>query len=322
MRLSEAYSILEVPENTSLSDVKKKYRDLSKKYHPDVNKEPGSEDKFKKINEAYARIQKGGSDEPAFNPMQGFHGFNPFDHFNMHPFANQNVSQTRSVDNIIIETTITFAESVLGVKKDLSFNRENKCADCNGNGKTVISNGCDKCGGKGQISSQQGNMLFVQTCNKCFGRTQSKSCTTCNELGYVNTTTAVSVNIPGGVSDKNILRLSGMGNFAGQFMSMDQFSDVHLVINVIKDENLKLENNIVIYNLNISLLEAIRGCTKSVPTVLGQTSINIKPLSKNNDEFIISRMGINRLGDQKVILNVEYPKDTTKLIDALLQTKE
>lgn len=318
MKLKEAYSILEIPENTSANDVKKKYREMSKKYHPDVNKEPGAEDRFKKINEAYARIQKGGSDD-----MPGFEqgGFNPFSGFN--PFAGMDPFQTsnkqREVKNITIDTNLSFEESVLGSKKEIKFTRENKCSDCNGQGFATINNGCNMCGGKGKITSQQGPMMFVQTCNKCMGRMQTSACNKCSSTGCVTTDTTISVNIPGGVVNGNILRLAGMGNFAGQFMSMDQFSDVHLIINVTPHELLKLQNNTVIHSLQISLLEALRGCKKTVPTVLGNREINVGPMSKNCDEITIPRVGVNGVGEQKIILDIFYPKDINKVIDTLIQ---
>ena len=112
MNLREAYSTLELSEGTSLSDAKKKYRELSKKYHPDVNKDPGSEDKFKKINEAYNRIQKGEDDPVDFaashNPFDPFNGFNPF---------NRTKPKQYQVTNIVIDTNISFQESVLDQRK-------------------------------------------------------------------------------------------------------------------------------------------------------------------------------------------------------------
>lgn len=318
MKLKEAYSILEVPEGTSANDAKKKYRELSKKFHPDVNKEPGAEDKFKKINEAYARIQKGGSDESEMNHS----GFNPFDNFGGFDLFRNNTQSAREVKNIIINTNLTFSESILGIKKEISFTRINKCSECSGQGHVLLNNGCDKCGGKGQVTRMQGNMVFIQTCNQCMGRVNRKSCEKCSSTGCVNTDVTLSVNIPGGVSNGNILRLAGMGNFAGQFMSMDQFSDAHLIINVESHPELRLENDYVICNLHISLLEALRGCTKIVPTVIGSKEIVVPPLAKNKDELIIPRVGVNSTGDQKILIDIKYPQNTNKLIDTLLELEE
>lgn len=317
MRLKEAYSILEIPEDTPLNEAKKKYRELSKKYHPDINKDPDADDRFKKINEAYARIQKGEDDEIDFsgsrgNPFDPFSGFNPFGKSRQQP----------QVSNILINTNISFAESVFGVKKELKFKRKTKCGSCNGQGETTADNGCSLCKGLGQITNRQGNMVFVQTCSKCYGKVKTIPCHACKTSGVLDSDITINVTIPGGIVDGNILRLSGMGNFAGQFMSMDQHSDVHLHVKVENDPDFMLDNGSVISKLEISLLEAIRGCNKTVKTVLGTKDINIKPLSKNNDIISIPNMGVNRIGDQKVIINVEYPKDTTTLIDALMQSED
>jgi molecular chaperone DnaJ len=317
MNLREAYSTLELSEGTSLSDAKKKYRELSKKYHPDVNKDPGSEDKFKKINEAYNRIQKGEDDPVDFaashNPFDPFNGFNPF---------NRTKPKQYQVTNIVIDTNISFQESVLGSKKEISFKRKSKCQPCNGQGESIIDNGCTNCKGKGQVTSMQGNMIFVQTCNKCYGKVKTSACTNCGSSGLLDSEVTITVTIPGGVMDGNVLRLAGMGNFAGQFMSADQYSDVHLYVRVSKDSELSLEGTAVISKLEISLLEAIRGCAKTVKTVLGNKEIIIKPLSRNYDQVIIPNMGVNRIGDQKVILDVKYPKNTANIIDALLQSED
>ena len=308
MDIKTAYSILELSVGTSAGDVKKKYRELSKKYHPDVNKDIGSEDKIKKINEAYDRIQKGGADPVDFSALH-----NPF---------NRTKSSQYQVTNIAVDTHISFQESVLGSKKEVSFKRKTKCKPCNGQGETLVDNGCTSCKGKGQITSVQGNMIFVQTCNKCYGKIKTIACTTCASSGILDSDVTIIVTIPGGVVNGNVLRLAGMGNFASQFMSIDQYSEVHLHIKVDNDSELSLEGTSVISKLEISLLEAIMGCTKTVLTVFGNKKIIINPLSRNYDKVIIPNMGVNGIGDQKVILDVKYPKNTTKVIDVLLQSED
>lgn len=311
MRLTEAYKILDMLPNSSADDVKKRYRELSKKYHPDLNKDPGAEDKFKKINEAYSVIQKG-EEEP-----ENLSEFNPFSAFGIN-FNRSNNFRTES--NIVIGTDISFNESILGIKKEISFNRKGKCNDCNGQGTLPLDNGCDKCNGKGQVTVRQDNMIFVQTCNKCMGRTKIKKCQTCQATGVLETQVNLHVTIPGGVITGNILRLAGMGNYIGSrsfIGAMDQFTDVHLHIHVAPDSNLKLEGETVICALQISLLEALQGCRKTVKTVMGDRDVVINPLSRNNEEIIIPRVGVNGIGNQKVILDVRYPQDTSKLIHLL-----
>lgn len=311
MNLQEAHSILELSPNTSTDDAKKKYRELTKKYHPDVNKDPGAEDKFKKINEAYKIISTGESSEREdFSPFSS--GFNPFS-----GFGNQQTMQ-RPIIPIELHISLSFKESVFGCSKELKFSRNGKCTLCSGQGVAVLNNGCDVCGGKGQISGQQGNVYFSQTCHKCHGRTKTAKCNTCNGSGTISTDVSVQITVPGGVASGNILRLGGMGNYVNSIFNMDQFADADVNIEVIPDKELFLSGKDVFFNLEISLLEAIQGCQKNIPTVIGNKEITINPLSKNKDEIIIPNVGVNQVGNQKVILNVKYPADTNKLISALI----
>lgn len=312
MNLKEAYSTLELSEGASPEDAKKKYRELTKKYHPDVNKDPGADAKFKKINEAYQCVKEGKGNDP--EPMMpGWGGGNPFEGFN--PFGRRNKPQSH--EHIVLSNTISFEESILGTKKEVSFHRKAKCQSCNGAGEFEINNGCDKCNGKGKITAMRGNMVFVQTCPKCMGRVSVNNCNSCKSTGSIDSTVSINVVIPGGVTTGNILRIPGMGNFAGQFMSMDQFTDVHLRLDVTPDPELSLQDNYVVCKTPISLLDALRGCQKPVRTVLGEQEISIPPMSKNNDVIMIPRVGINKTGDQKVILEVQYPPNTDQLIEFL-----
>jgi len=307
MNLSEAYSILELSPNSSADEVKKKYREFTKKYHPDINKEENSEDRFKKINEAYNCINNGkNSDADSFT---GFHN----------PFVNKTTFQA---ENIQLYTTISFKESVLGCQKELCFSRNSKCTNCNGNGFIRINNGCDRCHGKGQIVGKQGNMIFTRTCDKCMGQNNSSQCNICLGTGHVNMQVSINVNIPGGVVSGNILRLSGFGNYIGSFINMDQYTEAHLHITVIMDEGLTLENNDVISRINITLLEALQGSQKTVKTILGDYIISIPPLSKNKEEINIPNLGVNGMGNQKVILDVSYPSNIQDVINVLSNDEE
>ena len=319
MNLKEAYSILELDSKASPEEAKKKYRELTKKYHPDVNKEADAEGKFKKINEAYQVVSTGkGTDreEIRYHNRQPQNPFNPFD-----PFGRQGRQPNIVAFHIELHTTISFKESVLGCRKDLKFIRQGKCPVCDGQGSSVLDNGCTKCKGKGTVTMQRGNMIFTSTCDQCHGRVKMEECKSCSAGGVVDTEVSVSVNIPGGVIDGNVLRLGGMGNFAGSMMGMDQYTDAHLHINVTPETGLSLDGADVVSSVEISLLEALRGCSKSVKTVLGNKDIDIKPMSRNKEEVIISRMGVNRIGNQRVILDVKYPKDISKLIGVLDDTK-
>lgn len=315
MKLNEAYNILGLAPDTSPEDAKKQYRKLTKEFHPDINKDPGAEDKFKKINEAYKVVSTGqGTDreDVAYHRQSGFNPFDPF---------NRQGAPRRTVTHVELHTTISFKDSVLGCNQELKFNRQSKCADCEGQGSHALNNGCQQCGGQGTMTMQRGNMIFTQTCSKCYGHRQTENCNKCSSTGVLDMETSVSVNIPGGILNNNVLRMSGMGNFAGGIMGMDQYTDAHLHVHVTPDAELSLQGSDVVSNLEISLLEALRGSTKTVKTVLGESQIDIKPMSRNKDEIIISQMGVNRLGSQRVILDVKYPKDVNSLI-GVLDTKD
>lgn len=306
MNLKAAYSILEIPQTSTPEEAKKKYRELTKKYHPDINKEAGAEDKFKKINEAYQVISSGKSTDRE----DVMHQRNPF----TNPFGGQVQYQA---EHITLHTTISFKDSVRGCKVDLKFNRQAKCKNCHGRGEVSIHNGCIKCGGKGQVVSRQGNMIVVRTCDKCFGRSSTESCKDCSSAGVVETETSISVTIPGGIQNGNVLRVGGMGNFVGHFGPLEQHTDVHLHVAVTQEKGLSLDGNQVVSTLEISLLEALRGCQKVVPTIFGTKEIEVKPMSRNKEEIIIPRLGVNGAGDQRVILDVKYPADVNKIIDIL-----
>lgn len=315
MRLSEAYSILGVNQTSSQDEIKKKYKDLTKKYHPDVNKDADAESHFKKINEAYNVIQKGEPEEANFNYSSAI---DPFSIFN----GSFRRAEQREHVNIVISTNISFQESILGVKRDISFNRKGKCQSCGGHGSSILNNGCDQCKGVGRITNRQGNMVSVQTCPKCLGRTKVNKCEPCDGEGSLDTRVNISVTIPGGVSNGNVLRLSGMGNYMGQgsfmgFATSDHFTDVHLHINVSQDPEMFLENKDVVSKLKVSLLDSLQGCKRTVRTVLGEKEIVIEPLSKNKDEITIYNAGVNRVGHHKIILDVSYPDNAANLISFL-----
>ena len=308
MNLNEAYSILEIPSTATAEEAKKKYREFTKKYHPDINKEPDAEAKFKKINEAYQVISSGKSTDRE-DVMRRQTSRDPFN-----PFGRQVMYEA---ENINISTTISFKDSVLGCKKELKFNRKTKCQNCNGQGEIQLNNGCTKCGGRGQIVGRQGPMVTIQTCDKCFGRTQVDACKVCSSSGVLDAEASISVTVPGGIQDGNILRLGGIGHFVGSFGPMEQHTDVHLHVSVTPQNSLRIEGMHVVSELEISLLDALKGCQKTVPTILGDKEITIKPRSRHKEEVVIPNVGVNRIGSQRVVLDVKYPADINQLISTL-----
>jgi molecular chaperone DnaJ len=327
MKIEECYSTLGLSPNASDDEAKKKYRELSKQWHPDVNKSSESSEKFKKINEAYDRIKNKNfqNDHGNFsesNPFQGGMNFNIQDFFNFAGFggsSNQSSQKVRNLPEIEIPIGISFKESVFGCKKELSFSRYIKCESCDGNGKRTTNNGCDQCHGIGRITSQKGNMVFTSPCTKCRGKVSFEKCKDCSEEGSKSTTTTISVNIPAGISN-DTLRLGGIGHFVGNHPFGARHSDVYVHVRVITENDFYLQDGDVMSKLSISLLDALQGCEKQVNTLDGEKTISISPLSKNKDEIIIPKLGVARKGNQKVILNVEYPSNIEGLISQLKES--
>jgi molecular chaperone DnaJ len=305
MNVKEAYSILEISSDSTPEEAKKQYRKLAKQYHPD-NKETGVEDKFKKINEAYQVVSSGKSTDR--EEMSAYHSG---------PFGRQHPVQA---ENIPVPITISFTESVTGCHKDIKYKRRNKCKECEGAGQISLNNGCDQCGGKGQVVKRQGPMIFVQTCNKCRGITSKTLCKTCTGAGILDVESSANVTIQGGVINGNILRLNGMGHYVGSIMTMEQHTDVHLYITVIPEPGLSIQGVNVVFTLELTLLEALTGCRKIVKTINGFQDVEVKPQSRNKEEIIIPRLGVNRVGDQRVVLDVKYPQDINNILAALHQS--
>ncbi len=304
MNIREARSILGVSEEANEEEIKKSFRVLALKWHPDRCKEEGAEEKFKQINQAYQTLVSSNNEEDEM--PQGFN-----------PFGRQNQNVVIQAEHISLFETISFKESVLGCKREVSFQRKLKCQNCNGQGQYKVNNGCDKCGGRGQIVQQQNNMIFARTCDKCRGQTGVSQCEQCQATGTMEGTTSINVSIPGGVISGNVLRLAGMGNFIHAFMGMDQSTDAMLHLSVTEEPGLALEGQDVVSHLSISLLEALQGITKSVLTILGEKGISIGPLSKNKEEIAIPKLGVSGVGSHRVILDISYPADVSPLIEIL-----
>jgi molecular chaperone DnaJ len=317
MKLREAYTILGLSPGASPDEAKKQYRKLTKEFHPDVNKEPDAEAKFKKINEAYQVVQSGEDTEPHrtidWNQPFGNHP-NYADFFNINPFSTKRQYYS---SNIELQITISFKESVQGCNKEIQYSRQVKCPYCHGNGNRPINNGCKTCGGQGQTTSRQHGAVFIRTCTDCLGKTSNIPCNECKTSGVVDAQASVHVTIPAFVVDGNILRLSGMGNFSGTFMGVqDQHTDVLLHIKVISEPGLRLEKNEIVSEVEISLLESFLGCNRMIQTIDGSRLIDIPKGTKNKEEVVLS-VGDNNNIKHRVIVHVSYPANVDKLIDVL-----
>lgn len=335
MNRNEAYSILGLTEAATKEEVKKSFKKLVAQHHPD--KSDGNAEMFKKVTEAYQFIKTGkdfGPTQPQQHSNQGYHTYSNGGGFNINldeilnnmrqnPFHSNARKPRRVVSNKNLNISISFKESVLGCQKNLSFKRNVKCEVCDGQGSKKINNNCTTCGGGGIVTKIQGNIMMKTTCGACRGFSKVEKCIPCNEQGVVEADTSVAINIPGGVHEnRNILRLEGIGDYGGEMFGNDQYMAVLLKVDVEPENNLKIEGNDVVTVCTIPLLDALRGAVREVPSVDGLKSIQIPAAAKHLDEIIIPNLGVDRIGNERVILNIEYPNVLAPLIGVLENIKE
>lgn len=316
MNLSEAYNIIGVNSDSTQDEIKTAYKKLVLKHHPDRNKdnEKEAETKFKQINEAMQIIERG--EEPEYPQWDS-------NNIAQQIFINFNSGhqRTRRPDPIV-HTRITFVESVLGCERDISYIRYIKCNKCSGKGliydKLV---NCKICKGLGRVESSfsRGNAKFYSTCNVCQGiGSDTEKCKDCDGEGSVKKEEQHKLQFPCGLTDAQIIRVGGAGNFVQYHPQFgDMHSDVFIRMQVEPDKDMTLNGNDVISNIDLILLEALKGTTKSVRTVKGEMKLKIQPGIKHGNQIKVVGYGAGEIGSHLFIVNVKYPENTEELIRLL-----
>ncbi|GAB4580441.1 MAG: molecular chaperone DnaJ [Anaerolineales bacterium] len=338
MAQRDYYEILGVPKTASQEDLKQAFRNLARKYHPDVSKEEHAEERFKEINEAYAVL----SDEQkraaydrfghaGVNGMGGASGgFNTVDLSDIFGdifsdffggAARGGGRRTRNMprrgDDLQYPVQLTFEESVFGVEKEVSITRDETCHTCQGNrtepGTSPMR--CATCGGSGEVRQTRqsifGAMVQVTTCPTCrgVGETIPNPCRTCNGRGLERKVVRKLVNIPAGVDAGNQMRISGEGQPGA---NGGPSGDLYLVIDVKPHKYFKRRNNDILLDLNINIAQATLGAEITVPTVDGDEKLTIPAGTQPGKVITMRGKGVpfvrgNGRGDQHVVVNVEIP---------------
>ncbi len=350
------YEVLGVSKTATDEEIKRAFRKLAKQYHPDVNKEPGADEKFKEIGEAYAvlsdenkRRQYDQFGHAAFDGAAGG-GFGGFEGFNFEDFdlgsifesmmggsfsgrgnARGRSRKARGADKVV-NMTISFEEAVYGAEKEFKINIEDACSDCNGRGGHDEMT-CSKCNGRGRVVSEQRTMFGIfqseTVCPTCegTGSTFKTKCSKCNGRGTINKDKTVKFRVPRGVEDGDTLRLSGKGS-AG--VNGGPRGDVYVEFKVRPHEIYQRDGRDVYVKIPLTVSEAVLGCKKEVPTVQGTIITEIPAGTQNGDKFKFRGKGIDdeksgRKGDAYGIINVIIPTklDHTqkKLFKELSETK-
>ncbi|MBO8128544.1 MAG: molecular chaperone DnaJ [Peptococcaceae bacterium] len=337
MSKRDYYEVLGVSRDASQEEIKKAYRKLARKYHPDANKDdPDAEAKFKEISEAYAVL----SDPDRRRQYDQFGHAGPtgqgfgFEDFNWQDFANfsgfgdifdmifgtggrYRTGPQRGRD-LRVEMEIAFEEAAFGVEKEITIPRVETCDTCGGSGAApgTSPKTCPECGGRGQVSFAQQTSFgrFVQTrpCHRCGGRGQIVEvlCHTCHGSGRVEKRRRIKVRIPAGVDDGSRLRLAGEGE-AGSRGGPP--GDLYVYIRVRPHKIFEREGNNVVMELPITFAQAALGDEVEVPTLDGKSKFRIPEGTQTGTVFRLRGRGIPYLnghgrGDQHVRVRVVTPR--------------
>lgn len=344
MNNTEFYDRLGVSKDASQAEIKKAYRKMSKKYHPDINKEPGAEEKYKEIQEAYETLgdeQKRAAYDQ-YGPAGanggfggGAGGFGGFDGAGFGGFEDifssffgggggmRNPNAPRQGDDLQYRVNLTFEEAVFGVEKEVVYNRESTCSTCHGSGAKPGTSPvtCSRCHGSGVINvdtqTPLGMMRRQVTCDVCHGKGKEikEPCHTCHGTGHEKKTHKVSVKIPAGVETGQQIRLQGQGE-AG--FNGGPYGNLFVIINVLPSNKFERNGSTIYYTMNISFVQAALGDTVEVPTVHGDVEMTIPAGTQTGKTFRLRGKGAPKLhgggqGDQHVTVNIVTP---TKLNDA------
>ncbi len=348
------YQILGVSKSASKEDIKKSYRELAKKFHPDVNKDKDASEKFKKISEAYAVL----SDDTKRTQYDqfgstGFHQrysqediFSGFDFNDVlgDVFGNDDVfkmffggrrKSDRRGRDLGYEMDISFEEAVFGCTKEIEIETLDSCDKCNGSGsKDSKYSVCDECNGAGQVRVSKrtpfGSFTSVGACSECNGEGKiiHDKCKNCNGTGRAAKRKKVKVKVPAGVDNKSRLRISraGEAGFRGSTAG-----DLYVILNVKPSEIFEREDNDLFINVPISFSQAALGDEIKVPTLEKEINIKIPSGTQSGAKFRLSGKGVPYLdgygkGDLYIIINVATPKhlskEQKKLFEDLKKTEE
>ena len=342
MNNTEYYDRLGVSKDASQDEIKRAYRKMSKKYHPDINKEPGAEEKYKEVQEAYETLSddqkraaydqygpdgaNGFGGQGGFGGFDGGAGFGGFEDIFSSFFgggATRNPNAPRQGDDLQYRVNLSFEEAIFGAEKEVHYNREATCKTCSGSGAKPGTSPvtCGRCHGQGVINvdtqTPLGMMRRQVTCDVCHGTGQEikEPCQTCHGTGHEKQSHKVSVKIPAGVETGQQIRLAGQGE-AG--FNGGPYGDLFVIINVNPSDKFTRDGSTIYYTLNISFVQAALGDTVEVPTVHGNVEMTIPAGTQTGKTFRLKGKGAPRLrggsqGDQHVTVKIITP---TKLNDA------
>ncbi len=334
------YEVLGVERSADQATLKRAYRKLAMKYHPDKNPDDKeAEQKFKELNEAYEVLSddekrnmydRYGHD--GVNPNMGGAGFNGFsggfediiNEFFGGGFGGFGSSQSRSSrprkgKTIQMAVELEFNEACFGAEKQIDFLRTENCSDCSGSGaeKGTEIKSCSACNGTGKIRTTQrgifGEQIIEHRCSVCSGKgkTFEKACNTCKGKGIVKKKRNIDIKIPAGVDDGQVMPLRGEGNLG---TNGGPRGDVHLVMRVKSHKIFEREGNNIYCEMPVTFVQATLGDELIVPTLDGKVKYQMNEGTQTGTVFRLKGKGVPKLnssfrGDQYVKIIVETPRN-------------
>ena len=341
------YQILGIEKNATKDDVKRAFRRLAHKYHPD--KKSGDEQKFKEVNEAYqilsddkkrseydayGRVFSGGGGSGGNQGGFGFEGFDPsqfqgaggFDDFDLGDifgefFGGGQQSKVKRGRDIAIDMELSFQDALFGVERSVLIQKTSQCDLCGGSGaeKGSEMNTCPTCNGRGRVREARrsffGTITTENVCNGCFGggKVPQKKCQQCHGTGVHKKQEEITVTLPAGIEDGEMVRLSGMG----EAVPGGHAGDLYVKVHVKKHERFRKDGNDLRTDLNIKLSDALLGATYTVETLDGAIDLKIPAGVSFNEVLRIRGKGVpyadgKRRGDLLVTIKIEFPKKLSR----------
>ncbi len=338
------YEILEISRDATKAEIKKAYRKMAKKYHPDKNGgDKEAERMFKLCNEAYQvlsddekraiydRYGKAGLE--GMGASGGHGGFGGFEDLSsifeeMFGFGGGSRRQNRADADkyqldLGIELTITFDEAVFGAQKDITYKYKTSCKSCNGTGaKDGKLQQCQRCGGNGQIYMRQGFMTFSQTCPECGGSgvKAASKCSDCHGAGFIEEENTITINIPKGIDTGNRLRIAGAGNISKKGYR----GDLYITFDVLPDKHFIRDGNDIYIEIPVFFTQAVMGDTLKIPSLRGELELKLEVGTRDKQQFVFRGEGIEDVhghgrGDLIAQIKITYPKKLTSEQKELLQ---
>lgn len=335
MAKRDYYEVLNVRRDASADEIKSAFRNMARQYHPDINKDPGAEESFKEINEAFAILsdpdKRAAYDRYGHEGLNGMGGMPDFTNIDLTDIfeglfgfggmggmsgARQRNAPRRGQDlGQTIE--ITFEEAAFGVEKEIQITRDETCSVCRG---TKAEPGthpqrCGQCEGRGEIRQVRqtflGSMVQVVTCPTCSGSGEiiSSPCKNCRGRGLERKTSTKTVPIPAGVDQGTQIRLAGEGQPG---INNGQNGNFYLEVQVKPHQYFRRKKDDVYLDVNLNIAQATLGADIEVPTLYGMEKISVPAGTQPGRVFTLRGMGMQRLrssgkGDQVVMVNVQVP---------------